>query len=159
MILQSIEAPAIGQYWEGQGGLYAGIMPDYVGHEPKHLIFSVDEAVDIEWGTGYSPEATSRTDGAANTQALLAQRMPHPAAKWADDYEKDGHTDFHLPSIAELDVAYVTMPERFVENDMYWSSTDRNAAMVHARNFGDMDMPFFFKVFAGRARAVRTVPV
>ncbi|HEY3540666.1 MAG TPA: hypothetical protein VGL01_24890, partial [Trinickia sp.] len=69
MILQSIEAPAVGQYWQGQGGLYAGIMPDYEGHEPKHLVFSIDEAVDIEWGSDHVPEATSRTDGAANTKA------------------------------------------------------------------------------------------
>lgn len=158
MILQSIEAPAVGQYWQGQGGLYAGIMPDYEGYEPKHLVFSIDEAVDIEWGSDHVPEATSRTDGAANTQALLARAMPHPAAKWADDYEKDGHTDFHLPSLAELDVAYVTMPELFFANDMYWSSTDRDAITAYARNFGDTDLDFLFKVFRARARAVRTVP-
>lgn len=158
MTLQSIEAPAIGQYWQGQGGVYAGIMPDYVGHEPKHLVFSADEAIDIKWGSDYVPEATSRTDGAANTQALLARPTPHPAAKWADDYEKDGHTDFHLPSIAELDVASVTMPEHFVENDMYWSSTDLNATMAYARNFGEIDMNALFKIFGARARAVRTVP-
>lgn len=158
MILPSIEAPAVGQYWEGQGGLYAGIMPDYEGHEPKHLVFSVDEALDVKWGSDHVPEATSRTDGGANTKALLAQGTPHPAASWADDYEKDGHTDFHLPSIAELDVAYVTMPQHFFENDMYWSSTDRNATMAYARNFGDIGLDFLFKTFGARVRAVRTVP-
>lgn len=155
---QSIQAPSVGQYWEGQGGIYAGIMADLVGHEPKHLIFSADEAVDIKWGTDYVEAATSRTDGVSNTNALLARRTPHPAAQWAEDYEKDGHTDFHLPSIAELDVAYVTMPEQFFGNDMYWSSTERNASSAYARNFGEVDMDFLFKIFGARARAVRTIP-
>src|SRR6202011_3391023 len=101
------DAPPIGQYWTGQGGIYAGIMPDYVGHQPKHLIFSADEAVDMKWGgTGHiDPGSTSAYDGAANTRALVASEFSYPAAKWADNYEKDGHTDFYLPSQLELQVA------------------------------------------------------
>ncbi|HTI16397.1 MAG TPA: hypothetical protein VL598_01900 [Trinickia sp.] len=154
------DAPPVGQYWEGQGGIYAGIMADYVGHEPKHLIFSVDEATDVLWG-GFAheePQARSNWDGEANTRALLSSRRQHPAATWADNYEKDGHTDFHLPSRLELQVASVTIADQFDQNDWYWSSTDRDKAMAYGRNFSGVDMKHLFKSFTGRVRAVRTIP-
>lgn len=158
--LAATRAPAVGEYWPGQGGIYAGVMPDYVGTEPKHLIFSQDEAVDVAWS--YSaraePGAQSQYDGASNTQALLASRTEHPAARWAHAYEKDGHTDFHLPSRGELDVAYVTIHDQFEPKDWYWSSTDRDAAMAYGRNFAGIDLDMLFKVFPGRVRAVRTLP-
>jgi hypothetical protein len=154
------DAPPIGQYWKGQGGIYAGIMPDYVGHEPKHLIFSADEAVEEWGGVGrVEPGAASEYDGAANTRALVASQTQYPAAKWADDYEKDGHTDFHLPSRLEWLVAATTIPDQFAPNDWYWSSTDDSKYMVPAQAFGATDLNRFFKHIAARARAVRTIPV
>jgi hypothetical protein len=160
---QSVAAvvpPAIGEYWPGQGGIYAGIMPDFVGHDPRHLIFSTDEAIGVEWG-GYlvhEPGATSSHDGEANTRALIASRYSHPAAEWADKYVKDGHTDFHLPSRQEWDVASVTIREQFVKNDWYWSSTEQSPTMAWGRNFNGHDLLYSYKTFSGRARAVRTVP-
>lgn len=29
------DAPELGEYWKGQGGLYAGVMPDYEGNAPR----------------------------------------------------------------------------------------------------------------------------
>ncbi|MEA3119580.1 MAG: hypothetical protein QOI13_2850 [Paraburkholderia sp.] len=160
---QSVAAvvpPAIGEYWPGQGGIYAGIMPDFVGHSPQHLIFSVDETVNVQWG-GYSvdePGATSSYDGAANTRALVTSRYSHPAAEWAAKYVKDGHADFHLPSRQEWDVASITIPEQFVKIDWYWSSTQKSPTVAWGRNFNGFDLEHNFKAFPGRARAVRTVP-
>jgi hypothetical protein len=157
----SAHAPPIGQYWEGQGGIYAGIIPDYVGNEPKHLIVSADEATELTWGDfGYvEPEARSAWDGETNTKALVGSKHRHQAAKWADEYEKDDHADFHLPSRLELEAAYTTIPEHFDQVDWYWSSTDRNPSMAYGRNFSGLDVEYLFKTTTGRVRAVRTIPV
>jgi hypothetical protein len=160
---QSVAAvvpPAIGEYWPGQGGIYAGIMPDFVGCNPQHLIFSSDEAIGVKWG-GYSvhePGATSSYDGAANTRALVTSEYSHPAAEWADKYVKDGHADFHLPSRQEWDIASVTIREQFVKHDWYWSSTQQSPTMAWGRNFNSIDLQYTHKTFPGRTRAVRTVP-
>ncbi|HWX10481.1 MAG TPA: hypothetical protein VNZ04_00550 [Trinickia sp.] len=155
------DAPPIGQYWQGQGGIYAGIMPDYVGHEPKHLIFSADEAVGMKWGgVGHiEPGATSDYDGAANTRALVASEISYPVAQWADNYEKDGHTDFHLPSRLELQVGATTIPDQFSSDGWYWSSTDDSKYMVPTQDFGATGLDRFFKHMTANARAVRTIPV
>ena len=79
-------APAIGEYWPGQGGIYAGVMPDYVGTEPKHLIFSQDEAVDVKWSADarVEPGAQSPYDGAsirAGLERAIALGVPNPAGR------------------------------------------------------------------------------
>jgi hypothetical protein len=156
----AVVPPAIGEYWFGQGGIYAGIMPDFVGRNPLHLIFSVDEATGVRWGGYLANEsgAMSSYDGAANTSALVASKYSHPAAEWAAEYVKDGHADFHLPSRQEWDVASVTIREQFLRNDWYWSSTQHSPTMAWGRNFNSIDLHYSHKAFPGRARAVRTVP-
>lgn len=156
----TLQPPAIGAYWPGQGGYYVGVIPDHVGTQPKHLIISEDEAVDVTWGGlgANEPNARSEYDGAANTRALMESRRSHPAAKWADDYEKDGHTDFYLPSRAELQAACTTMPDRFEPNDLYWSSTERSHDMAYTQVFGEFDLDRLFKHMPARVRAVRTIP-
>jgi hypothetical protein len=156
--------PRIGEYWPGQGGIYAGIMPDYVGTQPRFLIFSADEAVDLPWGGFGSTEAgASNTDhGLYNTRHLTGCTQPlhaHDAANFAAEYEKDGHRDFYLPSKRELDVAYVTIADTFDGNDWYWSSTEASGTMAYGRNFGDVDLPSLFKHTKGRVRLVRSIPV
>jgi hypothetical protein len=158
------DAPAIGQYWEGQGGIYAGIMPDYVGTQPRFLIFAADEAVDLTWGGGGSSESGALdTDyGTANTKHLAEcrrYRHDHEAAKFAKEYEKDGHRDFYLPSKRELDVAYQTIRDQFDPMDWYWSSTEQSKLGAYARNFGEVDLRTFFKDLKARVRPVRSMPV
>jgi hypothetical protein len=158
------DAPPIGQYWEGQGGVYAGIMPDYVGTQPKHLVFSVDEATELTWG-GFERDdscAASDWDGTANTECLITptHRHAHHAAKWAHEYEKDGHTDFHLPSRLELHVAFETIADQFDRRDWYWSSTQHTEPMAYGRSrvANEDKTPSIFKGITGRVRAVRTIP-
>jgi hypothetical protein len=79
----TVDAPAIpqiGEYWEGQGGYYGGIVRD--GEHAWHLILAREAAKELEWGN-YSVEVKncdSRADGLANTQALLLNKTAHPAA-------------------------------------------------------------------------------
>lgn len=156
------DAPKIGAYWEGQGGVYAGIMPDYEGNQPRVLIFAEDEAVDISWGPVGTREdgAHSKHDGAANTRDLVNCRKfahVHHAALFAAGYEKDGHKDFYLPSRRELDVAYQTIRESFNEVDWYWSSAEKSAITAGGRNFGDVELNHLFKSMPGRARPARSM--
>lgn len=157
-------APAVGEYWPGQGGIYAGIMPDYIGQEPRFLIFATDEAVDLAWGGFGTTEhgADHPYHGAVNTRELVeCTRRPHEhdAADFASGYEKDGRRDFYLPSKRELDVAFVTIRDSFDSTDWYWSSTEESATMAHGRNFGELDTPSLFKHIKGRARPMRSIPV
>ncbi|MGG1946008.1 hypothetical protein AB1286_14495 [Trinickia sp. NRRL B-1857] len=151
--------PAVGEYWEGQGGIYAGIMPDYVGTSPYHLIVSTEEAVDVKWGPYGVPEdgARSTQDGHANTSALNRCHHRHEAARWAAEYRKDGHDDFYLPAHRELKMAAASVPDRFSRSEWYWSSTEDTARDAQGANFNGMDLGTLFKSFAGRARAVRRI--
>ena len=152
--------PRIGEYWPGQGGIYAGIMPDYEGESPYHLVLSMDEAVHVEWGA-YSKShegARSESDGYANTAALTQCGHSHPAAQWAAHYQKDGHRDFHLPAQRELEMVAATLADRFSRSQWYWSSTERSDTAARGSNFNGMPFGGMFKHFlTGRARAVRRI--
>lgn len=158
------DAPPLGEYWKGQGGRYAGVLPDYAGNQPRVLILAEDEAIGIAWG-GYGAierDARDKGDGQANTQALVNCRVlkhVHDAARFAASYEKDGHQDFYLPSKRELDAVYVTVRDVFDTTDWYWSSTEQSEALALGRHFGGANVEGLFKHMPGRATAVRTVPI
>lgn len=153
--LQQLVAPRIGAVWEGQGGIYVGVMPGENGAPDYHLIASVDEGVDLEWGPyGKRIEgADSKRDGAANTKALIAA-SEHPAANWAAKYTKDGHADFYLPAQRELNLCYATIAEKFAK-DWYWSSTQYSAYGAWRQLFAGGYQSYALKNGTGRARAVR----
>ena len=158
---QKLELPQVpfpGEYWVGQGGIYAGIMPALEGQRPYHLILSVDEATDIAWG-GYGhdeKEAQSRHDGMENTRTLIESENDHPAALWAELYKKDDHADFYLPSQRELNLCYATCAEKF-EKAWYWTSTQYSAYYAWNQYFGGGNQLDASKGYAGRARAVRRI--
>jgi hypothetical protein len=153
-------APRLGVYWEGQGGIYAGLMPGQDDAPDYHLIVSVDEGVDLEWGTYGTkvPECDSRIDGAANTRALIGATSKHPAAAWAAEYSKDGHTDFYLPAQRELNLCYATIAEKFAPS-WYWSSTQYSADYAWLQGFVNGDQYYADKGYEGRVRAVRRLVI
>ncbi|PMS20851.1 DUF1566 domain-containing protein [Trinickia dabaoshanensis] len=158
------DAPALGEYWQGQGGLYAGVLPDYEGHEPRVLIVGEHEAVDLVWGGAGNVEGGARDkgDGRSNTRDLVNCHQlahAHDAARFASGYERDGHKDFYLPSRQELDVMYQTIRDTFEETAWYWSSTEQSRLLAWGRNFGGAHIESNFKDMPARALAVRTVPV
>ena len=151
--------PSVGDYWEGQGGIYAGIMPDYQGTSPYHLVLSTDEGADVAWGPhgATHSDARSDTDGHANTDALMRCGHRHDAARWAARYEKDGHDDFYLPSRRELEMLATSLPDLFSRSHWYWSSTEHTSNDAKGANFNEQPLGTLFKSFAGRARAVRQI--
>ncbi|WP_411835667.1 DUF1566 domain-containing protein [Pseudomonas chlororaphis subsp. aurantiaca] len=116
--------PALGEYWPGQGGVNAGYVAA-CGDVPAHYLILGDKDLgEFEWGR-YKEEstATSRWDGKANTDALIAVGG-HPAAEAARAYTADGHADFDLPAAAQLYQAWV---HGLITKGAYWSSTQRSA--------------------------------
>lgn len=131
------DTPAIGQYWPGEGGVYAGIMRGEGGKPDYHLIVATDDLGKFEWGNygNTVSGADSASDGAANTQALI-EDGDHPAAAACAEYEADGHTDFYLPARRELQVAEANVSDRF-EQEWHWSSTQRSANFAFGMHFVD----------------------
>lgn len=151
----SIAAPALGEYWEGYGGINVGVMP-LEGGGFAHLIASIDEAEDLEYG-GYDHTTTgadSKLDGAANTLALLTDSKDHPAAKWCAEYSKDGHSDFYLPAQREHSLAWATCAHVFGPH-WYWSSTQYSAHLAWRQHFVGGTQYSARKYRSGRVRAFR----
>ncbi|MGN6085829.1 DUF1566 domain-containing protein [Trinickia sp.] len=157
----TLKVPQLGQYWEGQGGIYAGIMPGENDQRPYHLIVSEESGDGLEWG-GYGHRvdgADSRIDGMANTKAILAADGEHPAAEWAVKYTRDGHSDFYLPAQREQNLCFATIPDQFETDDWYWSSTQCSAGSAWGQYFDDGFQYYAGKDFPGRARAVRRIEI
>ncbi|MFY3695375.1 hypothetical protein ACOTEN_30150 [Achromobacter xylosoxidans] len=108
----------VGQYAEGQGGIYIGLTA-----QGRHL-FAAATPLDgsFEFGSyGDELEGYSDLDGAENTRKLL-ERGDHPAAVAASEYTADGHQDFYLPAHREL--LQVAAAEGFdVTVSDVWTST------------------------------------
>ena len=155
--------PAIGQFWRGQGGVYAGLMRGAEGKPDYHLIVAtahVGNLANLKWG-GYGSEvkgATSDTDGLANTQALLADSEGHPVLDVIRGLNVEGHTDFYLPARRELSLCFANVRELFETDDWFWSSTQDSANDAWYQRFNDGLQYWLSKYDRGRARAVRRVP-
>jgi hypothetical protein len=154
--------PAVGQHWPGQGGVYMGTMPAIGDLPARHLIFSAEAPESLAWGPyGTKVEgANSRTDGAANTAAILAHKAAHggefPAAEWAAAYTADGHADFHLPSQADLFFASL-QPTALFALAWHWSSTQGSSDGAFFQDFDDGWSDWGFKAYDYRVRAVRWI--
>lgn len=152
--------PRIGEFWKGQGGIYAGLMRGDNGQPDYHLIVATDEGSEATkaWGAaGLSePSAGSEWDGQANTLALAESEHSHPAAEWAATRSLAGHSDFYLPARRELRLCWVNVPELF-EDAWYWSSTQCSPGDAWIQAFVGGSQNDGRKGFGVRARAVRRV--
>ncbi|HBO4556407.1 TPA: DUF1566 domain-containing protein [Pseudomonas aeruginosa] len=147
-------SPALGKYWPGQGGHNGGFVPAREGVPAHYLIFAAQDVGDHAWGgRGDESDATSKVDGFANTQTLLAEGN-HPAATACTKFEADGHSDFYLPAAAELYQGWLNAPELFAKDRWYWSSTQRSAHRAFTMYFGDG-----YQVTVGKTSELRVRPV
>ncbi|AZD84983.1 hypothetical protein C4K14_2149 [Pseudomonas chlororaphis subsp. aureofaciens] len=133
---QQLTPPAIGEVWPGQGGIYGGLRQYPEGM--CHVIFATEDVGRHAYGDyGISTEATSRTDGRANTAILIARTGKHPAAIAAAAHTADGHADFYLPAIGELHHGWQYAPESFSEEWYYLSSSQYSADSAYGMVFVD----------------------
>lgn len=144
-------APAVGEYWPGQGGINAGYVAAR-GDIPDHyLIFGDKDLGEFKWGR-YQEESTaiSKWDGDSNTQALV-EAGGHPAAEAANSYQADGHADFYLPAATEL---YQAWAHDLIAKGAYWSSSQRSAY-----NAFHMDFDVGIQGYYGKGGELRVRPV
>jgi hypothetical protein len=133
------------------GEVYNGGFIFWVDASGKHGLMASLE--DLDGGSGVtwsnvgstSTSAQSMTDGASNTDAIIAQAgHSNSAARLCADYTGGGHTDWYLPSARELAMLfnYDAVLNDLLENDgdpsthglnsrfvspffsRYWSSTE-----------------------------------
>ena len=157
-VIASNETPAIGTYWAGQGGIYGGIRQYPDG--PHHVIFGAKDLGDFAWGErGVETHAASKTDGRPNTDALVEDLGVYSAAKAASAYSSDGHNDFYLPSIGELNHAWQNIPDAFDKSTWYWSSSQRSATSAFNMLFGGGVQHYYGKLNELRVRPVRRLPI
>ncbi len=134
--LNAHAAPAVGEYWPGQGGINGGWVPERDGVPAHYLIVAAKDVGKHKWGRhGEGSTATSKCDGMNNTQVLLSEG-DHPAAKACSEYQADGHADFYLPAAAELYQGWLNVPGIFAKDRYYWSSTQRSAYYAFSLTFG-----------------------
>ncbi|WP_213662827.1 DUF1566 domain-containing protein [Stutzerimonas stutzeri] len=153
--------PRIGEFWKGQGGIYAGLMRGEGNQPDYHLVVAIGDQAEVEeiaWGGAGQAEsgAGSEWDGHANTLALAESEHSHRAAEWAATRDVDGHRDFYLPARRELRLCWVNVPELFA-GAWYWSSTQYSPDTAWIQDFDDGDQGDDHKDYEHRARAVRRV--
>lgn len=138
--------PRIGELWEEQGGLYAGIMRGEAAHADYHLIVPTDPRTSIKSIAWAKAEHVlqgvfSELDGLANTQLLCATADIFPAANWARGLHVNGFQDYYLPARHELLLMYLNLARIMRLHHCYWSSTidagNLSCAWVQDVNYGD----------------------
>ena len=156
-----VAVPAMGAYWPGQGGHYAGTY-EYDGKSFALIVSPAElEFKGVAWATQTSSVVGTEHlwDGAANTKALLAAEFECPAAKACAALEVDGHKDFVLPARHQARFAYLNVPQLFDPDPWYWTSTQYAGDSDYAwcQNFSNGNQSYGHKTNELRARAVRTI--
>lgn len=125
--------PAVGQYWQGQGGIYAG---EHEYPEGRcHVVFAAADLSGIAYGApNETSGVSSLMDGQANTHRLIRLPDSHPAAEAAQNFQADGHADFYLPSLEELERAHGLIFDSF-KLTRYLSSTECSAFEAFGLDF------------------------
>lgn len=119
---RSISIPEIGAAFEG--GYYAGLFSlngnGLATHAlvvaPKDLggqASSLRHKVTNNW----TPGTLSEFDGVQNTNAMITAGIEnHEAAEFCVNLSINGYTDWYLPALAELKIAYVNLKPSTTEN-------------------------------------------
>lgn len=132
MNLHTITIPSIGEPWEGQGGIYAGL----------------ERAED---GKMYHVIVGGMTD---------KEKTWKDAKKWAEAFSADGHTDFTLPTRREQSLCFSTIPEQF-QRRWHWSCEQHafDEDYAWAQYFGDGFQLHLLKSVKCLGCAVRRFPI
>jgi hypothetical protein len=154
--------PRLGEFWQGQGGFYAGTVRGMDGKNDHHLIVSPDDLGEIkeaEWGCKGNEikGADSDWDGLSNTRAMADAGSE--LAKTIIAMEIDGHKDWYLPARKEARLCQINCQNQFDHDSWYWTSTQYSAYLAFIQDFGDGHQHDGLKGSSYRARAVRRLSV
>lgn len=123
--------PAIGEYWKGQGGIYAGDFRAGDGSVYGLIVASEQDIGRADWGPNGERDL-SDWDGLDNTRRLGSEC---PAAKLAAGYTRDEHSDFYLPARRELQLGAANLHDIFGRESWYWTSTPYSNDYAKAFDF------------------------
>lgn len=126
--------PAIGASF--QGGFFAGTISQTANGVATHALIVAPSAsgyngqVLMKWKTSNTstPGATSTFDGAANSANM--NDANHPAAQYCEGLSIGGYSDWYLPALYELEIAYYNLKPDTTSNN---TSSGINAYSVPAR--------------------------
>ena len=126
-----VTPPPIGEYWRGQGGIYAGLARGENGQPDYHLILDVrNPQQEFTW------EAAK-----AYAQRIIA----------------DDHQDFTLPNRTESALLYANLRDEFDSNYWHWTGTEYSPDRAFGQSFGYGSQYETAVSFEARARFVRRV--
>lgn len=127
------DVPRIGDYWDGQGGIYAGTVRGENGAPDHHLILHKDEKDSIQW---------------------------QPALDWAKTLVSEGHNDFSLPTRREQAILYGNLKDQF-KPEWHWSCEQHasDPSCAWGTYFGYGYQGYVRKDDSYRARAVRRIVI
>ena len=153
-----MDIPNIGDYWQGQGGIFVGTINHQNGGQQWHLIMAVEQNK-LAWSDEYEEvaDADDYWDGAANTQAMLATDKS-PVATWAASLSIDGHQDFYIPAQRELNLICINA-NHLAGKVWHWSSTQYSSGYAWIQNFEDGNQYVNLKASTLAVRAVRRILV
>ncbi len=121
--------PNIGEYWPGQGGIYAGVARGLDGERDYHLILSTEAPEEeFEW------------------QAALDR---------AKSVSADGHSDFTVPTRFESALLYANLQDQFNIDYWHWTSTQFSETSAWFQDFYYGYQGDDSKVYERRCRFVR----
>ena len=126
-------APKIGEYWPGQGGIYAGVARGLEGAPDYHLILCAEAPkADFEW------------------QAAL---------DLAKTISADGYSDFRVPTRFESALLYANLQDQFETDRWHWTSTQYSEDTAWIQHFNDGRQGNGSKYYERRCRFVRHVAI
>lgn len=121
--------PNIGEYWPGQGGIYAGVARGRDSERDYHLILS--------------------------TEAPEQEFKWQDALEHAKTIEADDHKDFTVPTRFESALLYANLQDQFDTDYWYWTATQFSESNAWYQYFDDGTQDHYLKVFERRCRFVR----
>lgn len=124
--------PLIGEYWVGQGGIYAGVARGRDGQPDYHLILATEVPnQDFTW------------------QAAMGH---------AKTIEADGHADFAVPTRWESALLYANLQDKQATDHLFWTSTQHSMGTAWYQDFDDGSQNEDRKISEFRVYFVRRVP-
>ena len=125
-------APAIGQEWPEQGGIYIG----------SRLIDGTTHHVIIPGGKEFD---------------LIDVEFKDLSSAVTERGEVNGHADWRAPDQEDMMLAYINVPDLFEKGDWYWTNKPRGSFDAWAVTFECGLVDYWNRLLEFRVRPVRSI--